>query len=269
MSRRKTTLGFIRTIETNAGGWMKRDADYQRHTVELPPIGDQPDLFGVTVPSTGILGLIVVPPSRCPSCSSPNATLGWSAGPHAARLTCTGCGRHRGWLSAESFGFIAEIANKFGRPTTPIVIRRHQSTDAVGGEPGHVAQSQPPIEGISTMGNRSNYAYGQSQYLRAADIVGKTIPVIITGVEDIEFDKGVKPVLSFNGKNKKLVVNMTNFDILADAYGGFTEGWVGKPIMLAAEKVTVKGQRTDSIRVRIPPQQQMAAAPTEDTEAPF
>jgi len=62
---------------------------------------------------------------------------------------------------------------------------------------------------------------------------------------------------------------MTNFDILADAYGGLTEGWVGKPIVLAAEKVTVKGQRTDSIKVRIPLQQQMAVAPNEDTEAPF
>jgi len=52
------------------------------------------------------------------------------------------------------------------------------------------------------MGNRQAYAYGQSTYLRAADVVGKTIPVTIAGVEDVEFDKGVKPVLSFSGKNK-------------------------------------------------------------------
>jgi hypothetical protein len=270
--RRRTTLGFIRTLETDAGGWMKRDADAQPYTVDLPAIGDQPDLFGATAPSTGIVGLIVVPPSRCPSCSSPNATIGSSAGPHAARLTCIGCGRHRGWLSAESFGFIAEIANKFGRPTTPIVIRR-PVPPVTAEEPGHSAQSQPPIKGESQMGNRGNYAYGSSKYLKAADLVGKTVNVTVGQVEDVKFEQGLKPVLTFDGKDKGLVVNATNFDILSDAFGGYTENWVGKLITVAGEKITVKGVRTDTIKVHIPaqPQVQRTPQPTQggDEEVPF
>ena len=123
------------------------------------------------------------------------------------------------------------------------------------------------------MGNRASYAYGKSQYLKAADLVGKTVNVTIEAVEDVEFEKGLKPVLSFKGKEKKLVVNATNFDTLSDAFGGFTEAWVDKTITLAGEKITVKGQRTDTIKVRIPPQQRQhtptAAATGDDAEAPF
>jgi hypothetical protein len=59
------------------------------------------------------------------------------------------------------------------------------------------------------------------------------------------------------------VVNATNFDTLSDAYGGFTEAWVGKTITLAGEKITVKGKRTDTIKVRIPPQQKQQAVSPE------
>jgi hypothetical protein len=232
----------------------------------------QPDLFGTTAPSSGILGLVVTLPGECRNCSSPNATIGSSAGPHHARLTCAGCAGHRGWLSAESFRFITEIANKFGRPTTPIVVRRHQSTDdLVGGEPGHSAHLKPPTEGTIPMGDRSAYAYGSSKYLRAADLVGKTVNVVVQQVEDVKFDQGLKPVLTFQGKDKGLVTNATNFDILSDAFGGFTEGWVGKSITLAGEKITAKGVQTDTIKVRIPPQPK-ASSPTDDgtgEEVPF
>ena len=102
------------------------------------------------------------------------------------------------------------------------------------------------------MGARSDYAYGESRYLKASDIAGHSIVVTISGVEDVQFEKGVKPVLSFTGKPKGLVVNMTNFDILSEAFGGFTEKWIGHKIVLAVEKVSMKGQRVDLIRVRNP-----------------
>ena len=123
------------------------------------------------------------------------------------------------------------------------------------------------------MGNRDSYAYGKSQYLKAADLVGKTVNVTVEAVEDVEFEKGLKPVISFKGKEKKLVVNATNFDTLSDAFGGYTEAWIGKSITLAGDKITVKGVRTDTIKVRIPPQQKQqtsaAAAAADDAEAPF
>jgi hypothetical protein len=113
------------------------------------------------------------------------------------------------------------------------------------------------------MGARADYGYGESRYLKASDIAGHSIVVTISGVDDVEFEKGVKPVLSFAGKKKGLVVNMTNFDILSDAFGGFTEKWVGHKIVLAIEKVSMKGQRVDSIRVRIPPGAAQAPAAVE------
>jgi len=123
------------------------------------------------------------------------------------------------------------------------------------------------------MGTREQYAYGQSQYLRAGDIAGKTIRVAISGVDDIEFEKGLKPVLSFAGKEKRLVVNATNFDVLADAFGDNTELWVDKAILLVGEKVTVRGQRVDSIRVRVPEQpadqQKPAPDPGINDDCPF
>jgi hypothetical protein len=125
------------------------------------------------------------------------------------------------------------------------------------------------------MGSRGDYAYGQSQYLRAADLAGRTDRVTIIGVEDVEFEKGQKPVLTFEGKTKKLVVNATNFDTLADAFGGFTENWIGKSIVLAGEKITVRGQRTDTIKVRAaaqaraPVNTQSAEVSPDPEEVPF
>jgi hypothetical protein len=111
------------------------------------------------------------------------------------------------------------------------------------------------------MGERSNYAYGQSKYLRATDLLGKTARVIIESVEDVQFDeKGVKPVLSFVGKQKKLVVNATNFDVLAAGIGNNTTKWVGHAITLKGVKVKFKGSLVDSIQVEV-------AAPLKKSES--
>src|SRR5262245_32264380 len=103
------------------------------------------------------------------------------------------------------------------------------------------------------MGIKSDYAYGKSRYLKAEELVGKTVRVVISNVEDVEFDDGgCKPVLNFEGKERGLVVNSTNFDILADGLGNNTNDWVGHVIVLKGEKVLFKGKRVDSIRVSVP-----------------
>jgi hypothetical protein len=49
----------------------------------------------------------------------------WSGkGPHLASLRCEACDAHRGWLSQQTYGFINETITQFGRPTTPIKVRR-------------------------------------------------------------------------------------------------------------------------------------------------
>ena len=119
------------------------------------------------------------------------------------------------------------------------------------------------------MGTRSDYAYGQSKYLRADDMIGKSVRVIISNVEDVEFDDaGAKPVLLFEGKNKGLVVNATNFDILAAGISNRTQDWVGHTIILRGAKTRFKGRMVDSIQVSVPKQ---AAKPAseEEPEPPF
>jgi hypothetical protein len=118
------------------------------------------------------------------------------------------------------------------------------------------------------MGTKSDYAYGKSKYLKAEEFVGKTIRAVITNVEDVEFDDvGVKPVLALEGKDRGLVVNATNFDILADALGKNTDDWIGHAIILKGEKVAFKGKRVDSIRVSVPaPQAKQKKQPEPDPD---
>jgi hypothetical protein len=102
---------------------------------------------------------------------------------------------------------------------------------------------------------RTDYCYGQSAYMRAEEWVNKQQLVHIVNVEDVEFEQGLKPVLKFNGYSKGLVVNGTNFDIIADALGNNPTKWPGHAIILKGEKVPFKGKRVDSIRVSVPKQQ--------------
>jgi hypothetical protein len=108
------------------------------------------------------------------------------------------------------------------------------------------------------MGTRPDYAYGTSDYLKADDMAGKTARVVISGVEDVEFDKGLKPVLSFEGKSKRLVINATNFDILCAGISNNTNDWVGHSITLRGEKTSFKGKLVNSIRVSVPKQPKQA-----------
>ena len=74
--------------------------------------------------STGLVGLIVRMIHRpCPACGCTAFIIGSSAAMHHARLTCIECDRHGGWLSRGAFTFIHMTINKFGRPTTAIVVR--------------------------------------------------------------------------------------------------------------------------------------------------
>jgi hypothetical protein len=119
------------------------------------------------------------------------------------------------------------------------------------------------------MGTKEKYGYG-SRFLRAEDLAGKTVTVTIANIEDVEFDdRGLKPVLHFEGKKKALVTNSTNFDTLAAAISPRTQDWVGHIITLKGEKVSFKGKLVDSIKVTVPKQQAKQQPPEDfDDEVP-
>jgi hypothetical protein len=68
-----------------------------------------------------LVGLSVQLPNTC-LCGSTIATIKAGNGLHPADLRCV-CGRHRGWLSANTYEFLVRVVDRFGRPTVPIEIR--------------------------------------------------------------------------------------------------------------------------------------------------
>ena len=108
----------------------------------------------------------------------------------------------------------------------------------------------------------------RSEYLRAADLNGQNVPMIIDRVEakEVGQEKREKLVVFFRGQDRSLVLNATNNNTITDEYGDSTDEWLGKPVILFATKVDYQGKRTDAIRIRIVKQD--VNAPLDD-EIPF
>ena len=70
-----------------------------------------------------LIGLAVQLPDAC-RCGRDVARIGPPVGPHLAELRCARCNRHRGWLPRVAHQFLLEVVTQFGRPDTPICIRR-------------------------------------------------------------------------------------------------------------------------------------------------
>ena len=103
-------------------------------------------------------------------------------------------------------------------------------------------------------------------YLKAEDLKGRRVDVVISSanvevIQDVE-----KIVLSFEGKEKKLVLNITNARMIADLLDATdTEAWIGKEITLRPDKTNYQGNLVDCLRVdSVLPNQQDG-----DKEIPF
>ena len=69
--------------------------------------------------------------------------------------------------------------------------------------------------------------------LKAADLQGRKVPCKIAAWEVSEFDDGKKILLSFVGKDKKLVLNLTNSNTITEILGtDETDEWIGHMIVL-------------------------------------
>jgi len=97
-----------------------------------------------------------------------------------------------------------------------------------------------------------------SKYLKAADLpVGRHVGVTI---EEVTFEEvqgqGTKkncPIVYFQGKEKGVVLNRTNANMIAEIAGSDeTEQWRGVRISLFSTKVDFQGRRVDAIRIDYP-----------------
>ncbi len=110
-----------------------------------------------------------------------------------------------------------------------------------------------------------------SRYIKAADLNGKTVRLKMIKVDIEKLGEDMRPVVSFHGTDKSLVLNKTNANRITAAYGRETDDWIGKDIELYPEQVEFQGRLTPAIRVREPakpPQGKTAPAVTGHLNAP-
>lgn len=105
--------------------------------------------------------------------------------------------------------------------------------------------------------------------LKAADLQGREIPVIISQVNMKKFDNGNKLVLHFEGKKKILVCNKTNAKRISAMYGSNTDLWIGNEIVLYTDQVEFQGDLVDAIRVKIIKRQPAQVAAAQSHQAPL
>ena len=105
-----------------------------------------------------------------------------------------------------------------------------------------------PIKPIGEMQvDMSQYSSSENSDLKAKDFVGKSLKVKIAEVTIRDYPAtddqpaSSKPVLSFEGKEKVLVLNATNTKSLCTAYGDDSDEWLNREIGLTVADYTDKG----------------------------
>lgn len=94
--------------------------------------------------------------------------------------------------------------------------------------------------------------YGGSKGLKAADLKGRSHLLRISEVRLVKFDDGAKIVLAFDGREKELVCNKTNAQMIASKCGDDYERWAGEEIEVYPDKTQFNGELVDCVRVRFP-----------------
>jgi arabinogalactan endo-1,4-beta-galactosidase len=100
-----------------------------------------------------------------------------------------------------------------------------------------------------------------SKFLKAADLQGREVRVIMQNVEREKIGDDTKPVLYFKGKDKGIVLNKTNAGTISDSYGDDTEDWFDQPLILFSVMVDFQGKVAPAIRVRVPTAKDNRQAP--------
>ena len=106
-----------------------------------------------------------------------------------------------------------------------------------------------------------NDAY-PSNYLRASDLKGRNIPVVIDRIEQEKVGNDTKMVLYFQNKSKGMILNKTNANNIAALYSPETDAWAGRQLIIFEAMVDFKGQTVPALRVRGPQPKDNGHKPT-------
>lgn len=102
----------------------------------------------------------------------------------------------------------------------------------------------------------------KGNYLKADDLQGRTVRLLVKNAEVVDFDDGQKVVLHFVGKEKGLVCNKTNCSVMQEITGSDdTDNWAGAQISLTVRKVEFQGNLVPALRIVLPDQLPARPAP--------
>ncbi len=91
-----------------------------------------------------------------------------------------------------------------------------------------------------------------SNWIKAEDLKGRAVKVTIDKIELEEVGtSGYKAVIHFVGKEKALVLNVTNAKCLASVFGDDEQAWKGQEIVMYPTTTEYGGKTVDCIRVRV------------------
>jgi hypothetical protein len=106
-------------------------------------------------------------------------------------------------------------------------------------------------------------SYDQSRFYKAADLEAEKKLRVKTVTEEsvgVGAEQQKKLVVWFTNDERGLVLNKTNNRTMRGAFGDDCAGWAEKIIVLFPSTVDLRGKMVPSLRVRIPPPKQAAAA---------
>ena len=111
-----------------------------------------------------------------------------------------------------------------------------------------------------------------STYLKAGDLRGNAVGVTIQSVTEETIGTGAeaeqKAVVRFLGKEKGLVLNVTNNNVLSDTFGFNSDIWIGKRIEIFPTTTDFAGKIVDCLRVRIPAPETAVPLPGPQPQVP-
>jgi hypothetical protein len=93
-----------------------------------------------------------------------------------------------------------------------------------------------------------------SRYFKASDIpAGRELRLRISDcqMEEVGEEEEEKPVLMFDKNKKGLVLNKTNGDTLAEAFGDDSDLWVGREIILYPTTTRFGSKKVDCLRIKV------------------
>jgi hypothetical protein len=132
--------------------------------------------------------------------------------------------------------------------------------------------------GENNMTDRSEMFKSKSNYLKAEDLPeGKEFELIISGTETADMNGEQKLIVMFQGRQKGLMLNNTNYKKISAAYGHDDAKWAGNKVLLYRDMTDYQGKDVPCLRVRVenervvikaPPAPQMPPASFDD-EIPF